>query len=63
MIDKDGNITALRRNFDLKRRESKKLPPERLRQILSRTYPKETVDDLMNKLIDTPTEKGGEGDV
>lgn len=60
IIDKDGNTTALRRNFDLKRRESKNLPPERLRSILSRIYPEHTVNELMNKLIDTPTEKGGE---
>jgi hypothetical protein len=53
-IDKDGNITALRRSYDLKRRESKELPPERLRQILSRIYPEHIVDELMHKLIDTP---------
>lgn len=41
----------MKRNFDLKRRESKNLPPEKLRDTLSRIYPKETVDDLMKKFF------------
>lgn len=39
-----------KRNFDLKRRESRDLPPEKLREILSRIYPEETVNELMEKL-------------
>lgn len=62
MIDKDGNITSLRRKFDLKKRESRNLPPEKLRETLSRIYPEHTVNELMGKLINTPTEKGGEAD-
>ena len=54
----------MKRNFDLKRRESRNLPPEKLQEILSRIYPKETVNELMDKLLETdkqdhPTEKGG----
>ena len=52
------------RNFDLKRRECKNLPPEKLQEILSRIYPEGTVNELMDKLLKTdkqdhPTEKGG----
>ena len=55
----------MKRNFDLKRRESRNLPPEKLQEILSKIYPKETVNELMDKLLETdkqdhPTEKGGE---
>ena len=54
----------MKRNFDLKRRESRDLPPEKLQEILSRIYPKETVNELMDKLLETDkqdhlTEKGG----
>lgn len=54
----------MKRNFDLKRRESKNLPPERLQEILSRIYPEGTVNELMNKFFKTDekahqTEKGG----
>ena len=38
-----------KRNFDLKRRETEKLPVERLRDILSRIYPENTVNELMDK--------------
>ena len=38
-----------KRNYDLKRRESRDLPPEKLREILSRIYPEETVNKLMEK--------------
>lgn len=53
----------MKRNFDLKRRESKNLPPEKLQEILSRIYPKETVNELMDKFFETDkqdqqTEKG-----
>lgn len=55
----------MKRNFGLKRRESKNLPTEKLQEILSKIYAKETVDELMGKLFETrtqdhPTEKGGE---
>ena len=56
----------MKRNFDLKRRESKNLPPEKLQEILSRIYPRETVNELMDKFFlkrtdkqDYPTEKSG----
>ncbi len=57
----------MKRNFDLKRRESKNLPPEKLQEILSRIYPEGTVNELMDKFFETdkqahPTEKGGEDD-
>ncbi len=63
IIDKDGNITALRRKFDLKRRESKNLPPERLREILSRIYPEHTVDELMKKLVNEKKERNNENSI
>lgn len=55
----------MKRNLDLKRRESRNLPPEKLREILSRIYPEATVNELMDKFFETdkqdhPTEKGGE---
>ena len=40
------------RNCGLKPRETKELPPEKLQEILSRIYPKEIVDDLMNKFVE-----------
>lgn len=54
----------MKRNFDLKRRESRNLPPEKLQEILSRIYPEGTVNELMKKFCemdkqDKPTEKGG----
>lgn len=54
----------MKRNFDLKRRESKNLPLEKLQEILSRIYPEGTVNELMDKFSKTdkqdhPTEKGG----
>lgn len=54
----------IKRNFDLKRRESKNLPPEKLQEILSRIYPEGTVNELMDKFFETDkqdqqTEKGG----
>lgn len=57
----------MKRNFDLKRRESRNLPPEKLQEILSRIYPEGTVNELMNKFCemnkqDLPTEKGGAAD-
>lgn len=47
-----------KRNFDLKRRDSKRLPPEKLHEILSRIYPPKVVDEIYPKLIKTD-EKGG----
>lgn len=57
----------MKRNFDLKRRESRDLPPEKLQEILSKIYPEGTVNELMDKLSGTekqdhPTERGGETD-
>ena len=50
----------MRRNFDLKRRESKKLPPEKLHEILSKIYPDRVVDEVFPKLIKCKTtEKDG----
>lgn len=54
----------MKRNFDLKRRESRNLPPEKLREILSRIYPEGKVNELMNKFCemdkqDKQNEKGG----
>lgn len=54
----------MKRNFDLKRRESRDLPPEKLQEILSKIYPEGTVNELMDKFFETekqdhPTEKGG----
>ena len=54
----------MRRNFDLKRRDSKNLPPEKLQEILSKIYPEKTVNELMDKFVKTgkqyQTKKGGE---
>ena len=51
---------AMERNFELKRRESKNLPPEKLHEILSKIYPDRVVDEIFPKLIKCkPTEKGG----
>ena len=46
-----------KRNFDLKRRYTEKLPAERLKDILSRIYPEETVNELMDKLIEKRSEQ------
>jgi hypothetical protein len=43
---------SLRRNFDLKRREARGLPPEKLREILARIYPEETTDELMDRFFE-----------
>ena len=55
----------MERNFDLKKRESKNLPLEKLREILSGIYHEDTVNELMDKFFetdkqDTPTEKEGD---
>lgn len=41
----------------MKRRERKKLPPEKLHEILSKIYPEKVVDEVFPKLI--KGEKGG----
>ncbi len=48
-----------RRNYNLKRRDDKKLPPEKLHDILSRIYPKKVVDEIFPILIKTNDVKGG----
>lgn len=45
----------MKRTFDLKRRESKELPPEKLKEILSKIYPEEIVKELMGKLVENET--------
>ena len=35
----------MKRDFEMKRREKKNLPPEKLYAILSRIYPKEIADE------------------
>ena len=46
-----------KRNFDLKRRESKELPLEKLKDILSRIYTEETVNELMGKMAEKRSEQ------
>ena len=46
----------MKRNFELKRRESKNLPPQKLQQIFSKIYPEETVNELMEKLFNASEE-------
>ena len=43
------------RDYSLKRRESKNLPPEKLHEILSRIYPERVVDEVFPKLIKPKT--------
>lgn len=51
----------MKRNFNLKRRENKNLPPEKLHEILSKIYPDRIVDEIFPKLIRCETtEKYGE---
>ena len=51
----------MKRTYNLKRRERKNLPPEKLKEILSKIYPDSVVDDIFPKLIKCKTtEKGGE---
>ena len=57
----------MKRNYDLKRRESRNLPPEKLQEILSGIYPEETVNELMDTFFKTDKqdyiiEKGGKTD-
>ena len=46
----------MKRNFDLKRRENKNLPPEKLREILAKIYPEHTVNELMDRLVNDKSE-------
>lgn len=51
----------MKRNYDLKRRESKNLPPEKLYEILSKIYPERVADEIFPKLIKCKEiKKGGE---
>lgn len=43
----------MKRTYDLKRKETKTLPPEKLQEILSRIYPEGIVDELMEKLVES----------
>ena len=48
------------RNIELKPRENGNLPPEKLRDILSRIYPEETVEELMDRFVEKPQPPKGE---
>ena len=48
------------RNIELKQREKGNLPPEKLRDILSRIYPEETVEELMDRFFEKPHPTKGE---
>ena len=51
----------MKRTGNLKRRENKNLPPEKLHEILSKIYPDRIVDEIFPKLIRCETtEKYGE---
>ena len=50
----------MRRNIELKPREVGNLPPEKLRDILSRIYPEETVEELMDRFVEKPQPPKGE---
>lgn len=43
----------MKRTYDLKKRESKNLPPEQLQEILSKIYCEDTVNQLMSKFVNT----------
>lgn len=51
----------MKKTGNMKRRESKNLPPEKLYEILSKIYPDRVVDEIFPKLIKCKTaEKGGD---
>ena len=52
----------MKRTGNLKRRESKNLPPEKLHEILSKIYPDRVVDEIFPKLIKCETIKKGSGE-
>ena len=48
------------RSYNLKKREGKELPPEKLHELLSKIYSDRVADELFHKLMGYhPTEKGG----
>lgn len=51
----------MKRTGNMKRRESKNLPPEKLYEILSKIYPDKVVDEIFPKLIKCEiADKGGD---
>ncbi len=50
----------MKRDIGLKPRETGNLPPEKLRDILSRIYPEETVEELMDRFVEKPQPPKGE---
>ena len=52
----------MKRTGNLKRRESKNLPPEKLHEILSKIYPDRVVDEIFPKLIKCETIEKGSGE-
>lgn len=50
----------MKREIGLKPRETANLPPEKLRDILSRIYPEETVEELMDRFVEKPQPPKGE---
>jgi hypothetical protein len=48
----------MKRSFNLKKREGKEFPPEKLREILSQIYSEETVDELMDRLVKKEKDNG-----
>lgn len=47
----------MKRDIGLKPREEGNLPPEKLRDILSRIYPEETVEELMDRFVERPNRR------
>ena len=50
----------MKRNIELKPREDGNRQPEKLRDILSRIYPEETVEELMDRFVEKPKPPKGE---
>lgn len=50
----------MKRNIELKPREGRNLPLEKLRNILSQIYPEETVKELMDRFAKKPQPPKGE---
>ncbi len=50
----------MKRDVGLKPREAANLPPEKLRDILSRIYPEEVVEDLMGRFVEKPQPPKGD---
>lgn len=51
---------TMKREIGLKPRETANLPPEKFRDILSRIYPEETVEELMDSFVEKPQPPEGE---